>query len=108
MNWCGLRSMSGNQRALHLHHDPVALLERVVLVAQVPLERRDLVRHHRLGLRVAVAILGAEHLGADEHSIVAHALIVRRAIKRRARLAHGWRSAVQRRRHVVRERRRST
>ena len=43
-NVCGLRSTSGNQRALHLHHDAVAAPEGVEDVGQRELDRRRLAR----------------------------------------------------------------
>ena len=49
----------------------MAFLERVVLVAQVPIDRGHLVRDHGLRLRVAVSILGAKDFRAEACNVEA-------------------------------------
>ena len=72
-NVCGLRSTSGNQLDLHLHHDPMAGAERVVDVLHGERYRRRLARRERLRLLEAVAELAAHHVAAHQLLIAAHA-----------------------------------
>ena len=72
-NVCGLRSNSGNQRALHLDHDPVAGAERVVAVPSVKLAPASPAPGtNGSGFRKAVAELAAHDVAGQEHLVAAH------------------------------------